>query len=766
MPLAQTAAQSPSARFARSPYSAALLLLAALPMAARAAEAPAPEAQLPTVKVTGSGANEEFNAGVSTIGGGKTPTPIRDIPQSVTVIDRVILDTQNATSLAQALRNVPGITLSAGEGGNIGNNFNLRGFSARTDVYLDGFRDRGQYNRDTFSLEAVEVLAGPSSLLFGRGSTGGVINQASKRPTLAPVGQLTLSLGTDDYFRSTVDVGQKMSDTSAFRVAAMGQSVDSTRDIAGTEDYGIAPSLRFGIGAPTEVTVSLLSQRNDTVPDYGVPLLRFQGQAVATPVPARRDNFYGFTDDRFVQTVNVLGLGLRHKFGPNLTLSNKAQFSNYRTQASPTPLAGLVNPNTGAAIDQQTVSPSTPYDQLFVARSTRDRELSDTSLFNQTDLIAKVKLGPVQNTVTTGVEIGLDTYRNRAYTRYNANTTPSSTSISPLPPVNLGSPVYIDIPAGPNILRLETSDTHTRANTYAAYINNQMDLGKQWKLVTGLRWDQFSAEQTANTYTYAAPINPSTPARTTTVLGLESSDVQFSPRAGVIYQPSEQQSYYTSYGTSFNPSAETVTLTAANAPLDPEKNRSFEVGAKWDFFAGDLALTTAVFQVEKTNARTTSAGVTTLDGDLRVRGAELKVVGRPYRLVQVIGGYTFLDGEITESKDVGTGISAGVSSKGKTPQNVPRHSASLYGTYRFLPSWEAGGGLVYSASRYVNNFETARIDGYTRFDASLAWLQPKYDLRLNLQNLGDELYYETASGGRATAADGFRAVATASWRFL
>ncbi len=225
--------------------------------------------------------------------------------------------------LGDALRNVPGITMGAAEGGSIGNNFNLRGFSARTDLYLDGMRDRGQYYRDVFSLEAVEVLQGPSSMLFGRGSTGGVINQVSKLPTLTPFGNAFLSIGTQPSVRGTVDFNQPIDATSAFRIAAMAQDVDSTRDVMNNQDYGLAPSIRFGIGTPTEVTLNALLMHNHDMPDYGLPPLN------GAPAPVNRKNFYGATDDRTIQDVYNLNATITHTFTPKVKLRNQTQYSNY-----------------------------------------------------------------------------------------------------------------------------------------------------------------------------------------------------------------------------------------------------------------------------------------------------------------------------------------------------------------------------------------------------------------------------------------------------
>src|SRR5262245_13493365 len=204
---------------------------------------------LPEVKVKDGVVGPDYNPPTSSIGGGMM-TPLRDIPQSVTVINSALMQAQGATSLADALRNVPGITMGAAEGGTIGNNFNLRGFSARTDLYLDGMRDRGQFYRDVFSLDAIEVLQGPSSMLFGRGSTGGVINQVSKLPSLTPFATATTIVGTQPTYRATADYNHPIDETSAFRLAAMAQYYHSTRDIMENKDGGIAPSLRLGIGTP------------------------------------------------------------------------------------------------------------------------------------------------------------------------------------------------------------------------------------------------------------------------------------------------------------------------------------------------------------------------------------------------------------------------------------------------------------------------------------------------------------------------------------
>lgn len=714
------------------------------------------EKTLPTVNVKEDALGKDFAPATSSVGG-KGETALRDIPQTVNVINRAVLESQAASSMTEALRNVPGITISAGEGGQIGDNINLRGFSARTDIYIDGMRDRGQYTRDTFSLEAIEVLKGPSSMLFGRGSTGGVINQVSKKPSLTPANEVTLSVGTDDDYRTTLDVNRPLSETSALRVEAFGQDIRSTRDVVHNKDFGVAPSLRFGIGTPTEVTLSALYQKNDDIPDYGFPFLPESSAgpgALRKPIDAPANRYYGYTDDKFDQEVKIGSAVIRHKISPTLTLRNQTQYAEYDTEASPSPLS---TPTVVPGSPPGTMATQgTPLQFLRAVRQDRDRVINDKSLFNQTELIAKIRSGSVLHTVTTGLEIGRDEYHED---RYSWNTVAVAD-----PNINLGDPVN-STRAGSRLLG-RTSET--TADTLALYVNDQIDLTPQWKLVGGLRWDRFDVETSVRT-------NP-LPGGYTSTAGLPipaHTDTMWSPRAGVIYQPTETQSYYVSYGVSFNPSAETVAENATSATqvaaagLEPEKNRSIEVGAKLDYLSGNLTFNTALFRIERTNARTTDplTGLVTLDGETRVQGVELGVIGRITPAWQVLAGYTFLNGEVVKSSTIGTGTDAGIASAGKTLQNTPKHNASVWTTYSFTEHWEAGGGLLYSSDRYVNNFETAQIDGYTRADATLAYKQKAYDVRLNLQNLTDKKYFEAASGGRATPVRGRTAIVTVAYRF-
>ena len=712
---------------------AATLAAAALPFTTAVAQDKQDTQKLPEVTIKADAAKNEMQPATSTIGGA---VALRDIPQTVNVVNRAVLDSQAAISMTEALRNVPGVTISAGEGGQIGDNINLRGFSARTDMFTDGFRDRGQYVRDTFFIEAVEVLKGSSSMLFGRGSTGGVINQVSKRPGLRPVTDASVVIGTDKLIRSTIDVNRALSSNSAVRVAAVGMSAESTRDVVKTKRFGLAPSFAFGLGEPTTVTMQALIQRNEDLPDYGVPLLNFGPGTIARPIPVDRSNFYGFTDDRNDQNVFMFNVSVRHKLSATSSISNRTQYSRNKTVASPTPLSAAT------VIGGGTPSQLIPLTQMTAPLNTRERVVNDISLYNQTALNARFGQGVVHN-IMAGIEFGRDDSDVDNFTWTNLGT------------ITLGAPVYRAKPA--NAVRSPNTRVNAIVDNAAVFVNDQIDLNKQWKLVGGVRWDYLKADYQSRAVS------------TGVLTELDRTDKVFSKRVGLVYQPTELQSYYASFGTSFNPSAEAVTLSASTADIAPEKNRSLEVGAKLDFMEGNLNVNGAVFRVEK-DGRTTDplTSVVTLSGETRVQGFEVGVVGRVSPALQLMAGYTFLDGKVVRSNDrTGSGTVAVPYryAQGKTLANTPEHNATMWAIYSFGGAWELGGGLIYASDRFLNNYESAMTDGYTRVDASLAYRQKNYVVRFNVQNLTDKAYYETASAGRATPVKGRSLVASLNYSF-
>ncbi len=710
-----------------------------------------PVTKLREIVVTGEYDKDNFSTPKNSISR-LAPDP-RDVPQSVTVINKALMQSQGANSLADALRNVPGLTIGAAEGGQIGNNINLNGFSARTDVFLDGGRDRGQYFRDTFALDAVEVLMGPSSMLFGRGSTGGVINQVTKKPTLTAAAEISSAATSNGLVRATADFNHPLSETSAFRVALMTQSGDATsRDQSRLQDSGIAPSFKTGIGTPTEITLSALLLHNRDMPDYGLPPLN------GAPANVNRDAAYGFTDDRTIQEVTALTAIVEHKIDAKSSLRNQTQYNRVHTDAIETA------PNTigtvtaaGFVVLNPSATSSLPLSQLWVRQQSHDRDIHDTSIFNQSEWTTRVGTPGAEHTLLTGIEFGRDTYNNQNYARNGtcngvamqaAGATTGYVVCEPLlTPVNTTSPTTVPR----SITNLATGS----ANSQAAYINDTLALGKQVKLIGGVRYDRYSAS-------IANSINLVNTKGNTTLANADQSVDYTSVRLGAIWQPTITQSHYLSYSTSFNPSLEQlVSTTGISTPLPPEKNKAYELGTKWDAESGDFAANAAVFQITKFNARSqNSDGTFIASGTIRVSGARIGASGRFAKDWQVFAGYTYLDAKIVDAIAVGT--------QDKIPTNTPKGSANLWTTWAFIPHWEVAGGMAYVSSRYANNTNTVQVPNYVRWDASLAYRQRNFDVRLNVFNLGNKNYFDQliqSDGGRSVPGMRRSAMLSANYRF-
>jgi len=738
-----------------TPIAAALVATFAAPLSAHAQQA-TPATSTTATTATGSqlapvtveGRRDDFASTGTAIT--KLPADLHDVPQSVTVVNKAQMQSQGVSSLADALRNVSGITLGGAEGGQIGNNINLNGFSARTDIYLDGFRDRGQYYRDTFAIEEVEVLMGPSSMLFGRGSTGGIINQVSKKANLKAATEITGSVTTNGLVRSTVDVNRPLSDTSALRIEAMAQNgAASTRNQTDVQDFGLAGSYVWGIGTSTEITLSALLQHNQDQPDYGLPPLN------GHPVNVDRNTAYGLNSDRTIQDVAAFNAGIKHKIAPDVTLRNQTQFNYVHTNAVETAPNTIGTVSSSGFTALTNAASSLPLSSLFVRGQSHDRNINDYSIFNQTELAAKFSTGSVKHDALVGVEVGHDgydnqnTYRNGSCNGRSLNASGATTGYMDC--VSLVNPSYSA--AGSSVADTAGNRAGGSANTIAAYVGDTIELVPHFKLVGGLRYDRYVAS-------ISNSINSGNTAGST-ALGYAQQSVNFvSVRSGAIWQPSAAQSYYVSYGTSFNPSLEQLTGTTGQQNLDPEKNRSYELGGKWDVAEG-LALTAAGFQITKENARSQVAtGVYELAGTVRVNGARAGATGRITRDWQIAANYTYLDAKVVGGAVADTSV-------GKISVNTPKHTFTTWTTYDVAPHWQIGGGATYMSQRYANATNTVQVGGYTRYDAMLAYTTKAYDIRLNLYNLTDKMYYDAliqSDGGRSVPGSGRTALLSLTYR--
>lgn len=731
-----------------TPIAAALFTLFTSPLSVWAQQNTStnnpPKSAAHSVQV--EGVRNDFAPGI--IRAGKLDAELLDIPQSVTIVNKELMQSQGANSLADALRNVSGITLGGAEGGQIGNNINLNGFSARTDIYLDGFRDRGQYYRDTFALDSIEVLMGPSSMLFGRGSTGGVINQVTKKPLLKNSTEIAGSITSNGLVRTTMDFNTPLSDTSALRVLGMAQNGDgSTRDLSHKQDVGIASSLKLGINTPTEITLSALLQKNNDQTDWGI--LPLNGAPAAVP----RDTAYGLDNNRTISDVISLNSTIEHRVTSEITVRNLTQFNSVKTDARET------SPNAIGTISLTGFAPlptpglsNLPLSDLAVRLQSKDRAVSDYSIFNQTEIIADVVTGQFNHHLIMGLELGHDGYDSQSYFRQGscngmplnaAGATSSYVACGPLlnPTFNPSS-----------VIQKTGNRSGGSANTVATYINDTVDLNAHFKLTGGLRYDRYTASITNS-------INATNTPGSTALAHARQSIGLTSVRLGALWQPHKQQSYYLSYGTSFNPSLEQLTGTAGQQDLPPEKNRSYELGGKWQLADQHLETSAAIFQIQKNNARTLiSPGVYDLVGEVRVNGFRAGAFGRVHKNVQLAVNYTYLDALITKAAD-GT--------QGNVPANTPKNNLTAWAIYKIAPNWEVGGGPIYMSQRFANHNNTVKVGGFTRWDATVAYDQPQYTIRLNLFNLSNKMYYESlipSDGGRAVPGTGRAAMLSFTYK--
>ncbi|MBS0223682.1 MAG: TonB-dependent receptor [Proteobacteria bacterium] len=695
-----------------------------------------------TTTVTGARPSEDFAPPAPSLN--RLGNDVHDIPQSIVIINKPLMQSQGVTSLQSAVRNVPGVTLGAAEGGSIGNNIYLNGFNARTDLYIDGMRDPAQYYRDTFAIEQIEVLMGPSSMLFGRGSTGGVINQVLKKPNLTKSTDLSVSGSTNAYGRATADINYPTGESSAARVNLMFQDGSvSTRQQTQVQDFGIAPSYKFGIGTPTEVTLYGLLQYNHDHVDYGLPPLN------RYPANVSPNLAYGFPSDRTDQFIAMAGANIEHKFNPNLKLRSQTQFNYVNTNVIETApqSVGTVSANgTFTAL-----TGSNPYGasyNLFVRQQSHDRIIDDLTLNNQTEIEAKFKTASIGHTLLAGFDLGYESYRNQAYSRTG------TCNGAPLPTGYVGC-TSLTAPSGNGPLLPETAGNLAMGYAYAfgAYANDTIELIPEVKLVGGLRYDVYYS-QIGNS------INSANTRGSTAVPYFAQTDTFLSYRAGLIFQPTKQQTYYVSTSTSFNPSLEQLTSTTGGQSLPPQNNTAYEAGVKYDLFKETLSLTAAVFQITQNNARTNNGdGTFSSAGTIRVRGVRTGIAGHITDEWQVFGGYTYLDARIID------GIGAGT--QGMIPQNTPTDSAAVWTTYTFAKKYEIGGGVTYTGVRFANNTNVTAVPAGYHLDATAAYKMEKSTLRLNLFNLTNSLYYEQAmasDGGRTVPYTGFTAMLTYSAR--
>ena len=691
-----------------------------------------------------------------TVNVGRVQQEARDVPQSLTSITRQVMDDQSANTLKEALRNAVGVTFNAAEGGASGDGIRIRGFGASNDLFTDNFRDSAQYNRDTFNIDTVEVLRGPASMLYGRGSTGGVINQVSKLPFRGDLNQVSATLGTDAYYRAEGDFNKAIGENSALRVVMMGQKADSFREGAENNRWGVAPSVKIGIGEPTEITLQYLHYEEDNVPDYGVPYYR-KGESKGagnvsihgTNQPIDRiETFYGLKDfDQEKTKTDVITLAVQHEINSNMSIKNATRFGKYDVDLRASAPGLLFAKSSDALSDSTTIT-----------RGRKLRMREQDILSNVTDLLWQFETGTIQHDVLAGIELTREKLLStgRIQSDLTGKVKPHPTTglaRCSLPNTTVGNPNTSGVPAGCGE-PVNTVSADSQADTVAFYLQDMISLTPNWKVLLGARYDHFKASTENKSYTKQAA-----------AMNVDRTDKIWSYRTGLIYQPDQVQSYYASYGTSFNPSAEAYSTDPKGALTDPEENKNYEIGAKWTLLDGDLALRTAIFRTEKTNERQTDIepGVIKpylMSGRRHTDGIELEGAGRITDKWQVFAGLTLMDPVID---DIANPLRK--DQEGNRPDNAPTYTGNLWTTYQINGNWRVGGGMNAMSKRYTNSANVVFLPSYVKWDAMAEWSHRDVSIQLNVYNLFDAEVFEGLYGGFSVPGTTRSARVTAAYKF-
>ncbi|MXO88793.1 TonB-dependent receptor [Alteraurantiacibacter aestuarii] len=620
----------------------------------------------------------------------KTPTPLIDVPQTVTVITSDQIEDQGVTQLGNALRYVPGVSLESGEGHR--DEVFIRGQETTADFYLDGLRDDAQYYRSLYNVDRIEVLKGANALIFGRGAGGGAVNRVSKMAeTDMAFGSGAASIDSFGAFSVSGDVNTPVSSTAALRLNATYEDFANHRDFYNGRFIGVTPTLTIEPGADTRFIASYTYDNDERVTDRGIPSLN------GLPLAGYDKTFFGDPDYNNSEVeVHIARARVEHDFSRAISVNASLQYADYdKFYANLVPSSGTTATTTRLA--------------GYESATTR------TNLIGQANLVGNFDTGSIAHTILVGAEFtsgDTDSVRNQA--RFNNG---ADTSITvPLADV-IVPPAFTLVPQ-----RATTSDL----STVSFYIQEQMDLGIV-QLVAGVRYDEFDLSSTDLVANYAAA----------------RKDSRFSPRLGVIVKPQDNISLYASFSESFLPQSgdQFTVLDSVDVALKPETFENWEAGIKWSIHP-ELFLTAAIFRLTRDNTQApdpAGSGLTVAAGESQVEGFEFGLAGELVDNLNVSLGYAYLDGEITET------TSAAVA--GTTLQQVAKHHITAWTRYDVTDRLGFGAGVIHQSRQFASMSNNVVLPAYTRVDAAIYFdVTDSLGLQVNIENLFDEEYYPSAHG--------------------
>ena len=686
----------------------------------------------------------------------KLVAPLVDTPKSIVVLDKSVIEQTGSTTLADALRTVPGITFGAAEGGNpIGDRPFIRGFDSQGSIYVDGVRDLAAQNREVFAIDSVQIVRGSDSTLGGRGSAGGTINILTKLPQARTFGSVSGSYGNADYKRVSADLNLKLSDTAAFRVEGVWHDQNvAGRDAIFANRWGVAPSFTIGLGTPTRLTASFYHLQSHELPDSGIPFLyvcsatncnapignTFTTPALGTITTAGgqtgfvpRSAFYGLKNRDFRDTTtDTATLRVEHDFG-SVTLRNTARF-NHDSQAY-----SYTQPDDtqGNVLGTTTVNAGTNRTNGgYVWRRANTRYSYTQSLLNQTDLSGTFHTGGIAHSFAVGTEFSWEKTRRGAFVLATGSTVTPRCNVATIaryyctslfnpnpddPFVNYASDTSSVVT--PIVKGAPNTETQNDAETQAAYAFDSITIVPSLILNVGARVDRFKS-------TITPPF-----AAGGTSFRLARTDTIFNWQAGLVFKPTKETSLYASYATAATPpnsllgegredNALPVTNAAAQLiildSLKVQKTKSYEIGAKASLFDEKLALGVAAFQTDISNARVTDANNNVaFIGNTRIRGVELTASGTVLPGWTVFGGYTYLDPKVLDGGSTALTAAANGPAAAQivlapalaTGRQIPqtaKNSFTFSTNFQATKRFSFGGGAYYT-DRQISGYADNRL---------------------------------------------------------
>ena len=636
----------------------------------------------------------------------KTDALLRDVPQSVTQVGKSVIEDQRMQGMADVVRYVPGVTMGQGEGNR--DQATIRGNNTTADFFVDGMRDDVQYFRDLYNVERVEALKGANALIFGRGAGGGALNRVMKTADWTPTRELELQGGSYGNRRSTLDVGEGVSERVALRINGMYENSDLYRREVSLERYGINPTATLRLTPNTRLLASYEQFKDERTADRGIP--SFLGAPIASASPR---TFFGDPSASYSDAlVNVGTVTLEHTAQSGLTLRNRSVFADYNK------FYQNVFPGAVDAAGTEV--------QISAYNNASDRR----NLLNETEVSYPVMIGRLRQTLVGGVAVGRQITDNFRETGYFNDT--ETTLLAPVSSPTIAAPITFRQSAS-------DADNHSNATTLSVYGQSQVFLSSQWQAIIGARYERFKVNFW-NRRTGDA---------------LSRTDDLISPRAGLLFKPAEAVTLYSSYSVSALPSSgdQFSSLTVTTETLEPEKFTNYEAGAKWDVL-DRLSLAAAAYRLDRTNTTAphpTDPSRTLQTGSQRTTGFELSVSGAITPDWQVIGGYTNQKAEVTSATTAAP--------EGARVALVPRNTVSLWNRYQVASSLGFGLGVIYQDDMFAAIDNAVTLPSFVRFDAAAYYTVNRHvRLQANVENVFDRDYFPTAHSNNNITPGSPRAV--------